>query len=218
LIVDIASDTTREVGPASACAPVPSPDGRSIAALSGGQVVVIDVMSGDWSAVGFDAGFGCGPYTGWDAPTWSADSERLAYVSAWNGDPDSPPPFDSGRIRSTSITVVRRDGSDPFTVTSSAAAWARPLWSPDGRWIAYRRAEGLGVIRPDGTEAQLLVEGTIDKGRLAWWPDPSRTDFGMAIGDDDYGPTELWTVDIASGVSERVPVGGASVIDFARRP
>jgi TolB protein len=215
--IDVETNTSRTLWQnGRTCQPVYSPDGRWIAAVhvsEGSTLFIATTADLDWAHLGSWKGYSCGYFTGWDAPTWSADSKRIAFVSAVHG--ENPGPYSSPAT--TTITVANTDGSERIDLTTQAAAWARPLWSPDGEWIAYRRADGLGLIRPDGSDSRLIVEGRIDRGRIAWRPDSSGIDFGRVIGDDDYGPTELWTVDVESGVAERLDVGGP-VGDFARQP
>jgi hypothetical protein len=41
-----------------------------------------------------------------------------------------------------------------------------PAWSPDGNWIAYIKAPNILMVRPDGSDNQLLAEFTTDDDRL----------------------------------------------------
>jgi hypothetical protein len=120
---------------------------------------------------------------------------------------------------------VRRDGTGERDL-GLAGEWPRPLWSPDGAWIAYRGIdslqdpdEGLWLIRPDGGEKQLIVPGYIDRRMISWTADGERIDFGRRQFSHDYDePVELWTVDVTTGVIERIEAVGVGFDAFARQP
>jgi len=217
-LVDVESGTAQSLD--DHCLPVWAPDGQSIAAIARGsdELMVIDVATGDQIRIGRWAGYGCGWSTGWDAPTWSPDSDLVAFVSAQ--DHAAQPLFDAPDA--TTITIVRRDGSDSRELTDTAGAWPRPLWSPDGEFISYRTRDGLSVIRPDGTGGRQLVDFEVDRGRISWTADSSRIEFGKVIESERsggyYGLVELWTVDVETGIAERVEEAGPPVLFFARQP
>src|SRR5437762_11389676 len=53
------------------------------------------------------------------------------------------------------IYRAHADGTEVTRLTRTGAT--RPLWSPDGRWIAYTDdVAGVYVMRPDGTEVKKL--------------------------------------------------------------
>jgi Tol biopolymer transport system component len=212
-IVDLETGASRRVGPDQVCLPVWSPDGRSIAGVvpKGDDqtgvtwhVVVIDVDSESVVEIGAWSGYGCGWSTGWDAPTWSPDSRRIAFVG--NG----------------SISVAERDGTDVTRIVESVVEWPRPLWSPDGEWIAYRGDDGLRLVRPDGRVSRLLAPGFVDRQRFEWTADGSRIDLAMPSRSrarvTNEPPVELWSVDIATGAIEPIKAAGTEVGSFARQP
>jgi Tol biopolymer transport system component len=62
------------------------------------------------------------------------------------------------------------------TLDLGVAAVSAPKWSPDGQWIAFSlpKGEGIGIVRPDGSEQRKL---TVEPGSgygFAWSPDSSR--------------------------------------------
>jgi Tol biopolymer transport system component len=212
-IVDLETGASRRVGPDQVCLPVWSPDGRSIAGVvpKGDDqtgvtwhVVVIDVDSERLVEIGAWGGYGCGWSTGWDAPTWSPDSRRVAFVG--NG----------------SISVADRDGTDVTPIVGSVVEWPRPLWSPNGEWIAYRAADGLRLIRPDGSVSRLLAPGVVDRRRFEWTADGSRIDLGMPGSArplvTNEPPVDLWSVEIETGAIEPIEAAATDVGSFARQP
>ena len=63
--------------------------------------------------------------------------------------------------------LVHPDGTDmhPVPVPLPAGAGARQLaWSPDGSWIVFSLAQGgeaaIAIVRPDGTDLRVIVDGT----------------------------------------------------------
>ena len=83
--------------------------------------------------------------------TWSPDGTRLAHST--------------GR----ELIIVRADGSGRTTLPTAHGALA-PVWSPDGRHIAFNDSDaGVVVVRADGSGAATVVD---PKGYLAnWTPD-----------------------------------------------
>jgi Tol biopolymer transport system component len=88
------------------------------------------------------------------------------------------------------IFTIRSDGGDLRQVTNDAPAEAFPVWSPDGRRIAYHRivsttgtpdpvGGSLCVINADGTGRVQLSNTSIQfRTPMAWSPDGSRIAFG----------------------------------------
>ncbi|QCI78814.1 hypothetical protein E6W36_01890 [Hankyongella ginsenosidimutans] len=62
-----------------------------------------------------------------------------------------------------------------FKIDNGFPAAVTPLWSPDGRWLAYlRRDNGVTQIwraRADGTGAAPITRSAVDILAIAWTPD-----------------------------------------------
>jgi TolB protein len=71
----------------------------------------------------------------------------------------------SGRDGHYQIYVMHPDGRGQTRVTASDESDAWPVWSPDGRWIAFTRSNGRGgvgdlmMIRPDGSGLRTVRSG-----------------------------------------------------------
>lgn len=78
-------------------------------------------------------------------------------------------------------------------------------WSPDGKWIAYDRVEGLYVVRPDGTGRRRILAGTIVT--YAWSPDGKR----LAV----TGNGDVTLIDPVGRVLERLRLRGPESILFS---
>jgi Tol biopolymer transport system component len=105
------------------------------------------------------------------------------------------------------IAVIRTDGTGYRNLTRSPDAneWG-PVWSPDGRQIAYSSDENgmpqLFVMDADGSNARQLSD--VWGEYPAWSPDGSRIAFASSMGgstpfgDPDY---DVWVMD-ADGTDE----------------
>ena len=97
---------------------------------------------------------------------WSPDGSRIAYTFAYTP---------SGTQLGSDIWTMNADGSGKLNVTNSREDNTSPVWSPDGRQIAFVFGFGTGVnaevrvVNADGTGPQLNVST-----RQGYRPDWSR--------------------------------------------
>jgi len=141
------------------------------------------------------------------APVWSPDGGRIAFVSNHAKDWD--------RVPSSDVFVVEaKAGSPPRRLTTFDGPDSNPVWSPDGKSIAYLKGSdhGLGeynmtqlaVIPADGGAAR-IVTSALDRG-------VSRPDFtadGKALRflvADDMS-VYLARVAVSGGAVERLTTG-----------
>jgi WD40-like Beta Propeller Repeat len=168
-------------------APLPSPDGRFVAASSHGDLWVMRADGGDRRLLA---------HTATDGFSWSASSERLVFASAqgaiWTVS------VATGRRRQITLgqegaspSEPRHDRSPSLSPNGRAIAFTRccywdrtpapatalvvrrngvdnvltyyvsgpPSWSPDGRWIAISSQDGssLELVRPGGGTTRVHV-------------------------------------------------------------
>ncbi|GAB2975841.1 hypothetical protein GCM10027076_11730 [Nocardioides montaniterrae] len=130
-----------------------SPDGKDVAYITGrpdGQYVVIDdVADGPDTDPRTVTLASAGAWCGQDAPTWSPDGTRLAYVLI-TGDPYS---MSSSDAPTADVHVVNADGTGDHLVAAGAGD---PSWGPGGR-IAFTHGGALHTVRPDGTGDKVVV-------------------------------------------------------------
>jgi Tol biopolymer transport system component len=106
-----------------------------------------------------------------DAPTWSPNGDWIAYLRGQKGD-----------LSLVKAQVGAR--TDPVTLIRSIPPFVtRPQWSPDGNWVLCETADGLAVIRPDGTGLRVIG----DTGWLAFaWDRDGHKIYGFRPTDDGH--------------------------------
>jgi hypothetical protein len=163
-------------------APVPSPDGRFVAAIRDGWLWIMRPDGRDRRLLALNA----------HGVSWSADSRRLAVqlgqgvetIARQGGDERwvSPGSYESWPTPSPHARavaflrdgrlVVHRKGRNRTLVPQASGA---PAWSPDGRWIATVSGSGDAVelVRPTGGAPVIVaprVGGPAWGTTLAWSP------------------------------------------------
>src|SRR5262249_19232261 len=99
-----------------------------------------------------------------DFPDWSPDGRRLVFV-------ESPAGRENLDLRQ--IYTIDADGGRRTRLTNTLGPHTNPVWSPDGRWIAYAsRAEAddfeVWAMRADGSEPHRLSIDAPQNFFLAW--------------------------------------------------
>ena len=169
-----------------------SPDWTSVAFMNDGVLTVSRVDGSDAHAL----------ERTYDAFAWSPDSGRIAFVTdkgvlvVANADGTGRRAIAHGKmptwrsdgrflayIRGTdrpSVHVVASNGTADAVVGPGARADVGPVWSPDGRWLAYWSSDGvtalLKVVRIGGNGGSVRFEilGAVTNGAIVWAAD-SRT-------------------------------------------
>jgi dipeptidyl aminopeptidase/acylaminoacyl peptidase len=188
-------------------APLPSPDGRYVAAFRGSDLWL---MQGDGRGARLlaDDVFS-GPFQ--SRPSWYRNSRRLVFakggaiwtVAVAGGAPRQVthrnyfphPDYDSApavspdgrsiafvRWEGTSVTlVVRRHGRERVVLDDVTGT---PAWSPDGKWIAIAAGTDyyLELVRPTGRDRRFLPAGCGSGCDPAWSPDGRRLAYGDGRG------------------------------------
>jgi TolB protein len=151
--------------------PAWSPDGRTIAyVLLKGEVARIHLMNADGSRPRPLTPAGVRTIH----PSWSPDAKKVAYCT---DDDLKPPHKNPAQIYSIEVATRR------VTQLISGGVNTYPVWSPDGREIAFRRMLGemnseVFVANSDGSGARNLSNHPAFDGWPAWSPDGTRIAFG----------------------------------------
>jgi Tol biopolymer transport system component len=104
--------------------------------------------------------------------------------------------------RRIELMISSRDGSDPRVVhQASTPSYHRyPRWSPDGRWIAFQRGDGVRydvyIVPAAGGDARQVTHDNGPIRGVAWMPDSGRLVYSSSRGSTvAYLPTlSLWEV------------------------
>lgn len=122
---------------------------------------------------------------------WSPEGRQLVYSAP-------------GTAGADDLWITPLTGTAPFHLTTDADPEMDPAWSPDGRWVAYRRVTGgrpeLWIVHADGTGPRSLMPGALVSA-MSW------TGAGtlLAVGDG-------WRViDPVSGASVALAVPDSAV-------
>lgn len=177
-----------------------SPDGASLAAMTrtGGraQLSVIDLSDGSVEQLTDDRSVK-------DDPTWSRDG-KLAFWSRRDGsqqlywlDPADP----QRRWRQVTTRRVAPHGAND------------PIWSPDGRWLAFTvmneagHGHDIAVIRADGTGYRRLTTGPAHDMDPSWSPDGK----WLAFVRGPVATPQIWAMPVDAGQARARPVGPPAV-------
>ncbi|HEY1975938.1 MAG TPA: hypothetical protein VGG89_05320 [Candidatus Baltobacteraceae bacterium] len=128
------------------------------------------------------------------------DGKHVVYRVNRYQNPDSLPPSD--------IYVADADGAHGAAITHSGRHDTQPVWSPDGKSIAYvsMPAESSGdfdirLISPDGRNARDVLAQTTTISQLSWSPDGRSIAYGSRNGTIGM----IAVVDVASGSTHWLP-------------
>lgn len=99
----------------------------------------------------------------------------------------------------THIWLVSTNGGEPKRITHEEADETTPRWSPDGKWLAYYKQDGLWIINPDDNSAPQLVTRVARTNfffnkageSFTWAPDSKRLAF---LSDPSILPKQMPSV------------------------
>jgi len=123
------------------------------------------------------------------------------------------PSPDGQRIAFTAqgaIWVVPFAGGPATRITPWTIEPTQPVWSPDGKVIAFQNytLDGnwhIWTVQPDGRDAKEITTGFFDDREPAWMPDGSGLVFASdRSGDGQY---KIWSYTLATGAYKQLTTG-----------
>ena len=99
-----------------------------------------------------------------DLPGWAPNGRQLAFAAS---------PTGTDNLGQRQIYAMNANGSGRIQLTSGPGPHTNPVWSPDGKWIAYLAQENspdwqVWAMRANGSEPRVLTFGAARKFYLSW--------------------------------------------------
>ncbi|MBU1760040.1 MAG: S9 family peptidase [Bacteroidetes bacterium] len=151
--------------------------------------------------------------------SWSPDCSKIAFVSNRTADPD--------RNSNSDIFVIEaKKGTQIKQLTTWKGEDRSPVWSKDGKYIAYLRSTAddtyinydqniLSIMKPDGSDVKLL---TVSMDRPVSNPKWGKDDKSIYFLVDDDRQSYISKVDLISGKIDQVIGGDRSFSDLESNP
>jgi hypothetical protein len=128
-------------------------------------------------------------------PSFSADGERISFVSNRSGEYD--------------LWVSNRDGSNTRQLTNIGSISGTNSWSPDGKWIGFDWNHNgkwdAAIISPEGGLPRALTNSDYTESSTTW----SRDGRHLYISSNRSGQVELWRQPLDGKPAEQMTFHGA---------
>ena len=163
-------------------------DGSRIVFVSGTQIVVI-AADGSGRRVVSDA-------KGNQTPSWAAQGAGILFAG--------------GDFPNITIQSMNVDGSNRRIVAPNAGGFDYdPVWSPDGRQIAFvsgTRGQGprVHVMNADGSERRRLTTLSLAEERPAWSPDGTQIAFQASGEQNGVADANIYVTTLSTGETRRL--------------
>jgi dipeptidyl aminopeptidase/acylaminoacyl peptidase len=122
--------------------------------------------------------------------------------------------FKSARDGTYELWTVPTAGGDPTRITELGGRAMAPVFSPDGRWIAFEVDFGgtdvrdIWVIPSEGGEARRLTHHPLNDSRISWAPDSRSLYFNTGM----FWDNSVARVEVETGEITRIGPGGSGAL------
>jgi len=157
-----------------------SPDGTRMVVSVGGQLVVVDIASGQVRVLGVSGYF----------PAWSKDGSLIAFVDYL--------PFDQVVPPEEAIFVIPAAGGPVKELARVGYARQAVEWSPDGSTVIVARQDGITLVEAASGRVVRRLAGTAAYRSFASWR-AATPQIAIATGACDGSSTTLIGLDDANG-------------------
>jgi Tol biopolymer transport system component len=132
---------------------------------------------------------------GFESPEWSPDGEKIAFMRTTRIIPDNSAPSSAAPITGPSgLYLMKPDGSGLRKLSKEMFYAHSPIWSPDGKQIAFSGPEEkVYVVNANGTQLKRLLPNVrtyIDS--YAWSPDGKEIAFAAV---NYRGELDIYVID-----------------------
>jgi Tol biopolymer transport system component len=133
---------------------------------------------------------------GFESPEWSPDGEKIAFIRTTRVFPDESAPASAAPVTGPSgLYTMNPDGTALRKLSEEMSYAQSPLWSPDGKQIAFSGPEqGVYVVNANGTQLRELLPNVqasyIDS--YAWSPDGKEIVFAAV---NYRGELDIYVID-----------------------
>jgi Tol biopolymer transport system component len=151
-------------------------------------------------------------------PDWSPDGRKFVFAKRTGGSGAACRP--AGRCNDE-IYVINADGSDLQRLTRNAVPDGHPVWSPDGRRIAFLRwregpAWNVYVMNADGSGQRKLMSMPRRQGGPAWSPGGEQIAFTAPAG--HLGAADIFVINADGSGLQNVTDTPTTSFDLAWSP
>ena len=107
------------------------------------------------------------------------------------------------------LWTVHAGGGTATKITPWDVEATQPVWSPDGRWIAFQNYStdanyAIWVVKSDGSQLHPLTRGPFDDREPSWYPDSTKVIFSSDRSNDKQ--YKIWSVTLG-GVLKQLTTG-----------
>jgi len=181
--------------------PAWSPDGSKIAFVSdrdgNDEIYVMSADGSNQKRCTHSVAIGFNRKEKWE-PVWSPDSKLIAFVQVRKWEREGEATY----IPLRNVYALNADGSNATCLTDNSANSSQPVWSPNGRIIAFVSDrdgnDEIYVMNADGSNQTNLTNNPAGDASPSWSPDSTK----IAFVSDRDGNDEIYIMN-ADGSNQK---------------